>query len=185
LTIAGCRIESLEPTVEFGIEAGQASALSGKANPGKPENFSGTLAILNNDIDVGATAGSLTLGVVIFSVGTPPDKEVDIYVSGNNIRNVTEPAINLRAIGGRAHIERNMVSTGTVIGGAANPDAIRVVGSGSYLIAHNTIDCGWSDGGATGVNVIGQAPPMAAEGAVFGSNSAAIESGASVKATPC
>jgi hypothetical protein len=32
-------------------------------------------------------------------------------------------------------------------------DAIRVVGSGSYLIAHNSIDCGWANGGATGINV--------------------------------
>jgi len=163
LTIANCRIENVEPTVEFGMQGGVSGALSGgigvcadphppsNANPGKPGNFSGTLAILNNDIDMGATPGPLSLGITIFSVGLSPDHEVDIYVSGNRIRNVTEPAINLRVVDGRAHIERNAIVTGAVLGSAANPDAIRVVGPGSYLVAHNTIDCGWTDGGATGI----------------------------------
>src|SRR5579862_9180031 len=179
LTIANCRIENVEPTVEFGMQAGVSGALSGgigvfadphppgNANPGKPENFSGTLAILNNDIDMGATPGPLSLAITIFSVGVSPDHEVDIYVSGNNIRNVTEPAINLRVVGGRAHIERNVIVTGAVMGSSANPDAIRIVGPGSYFVAHNTIDCGWTDGAATGINVIGQAPPRSAANAVI------------------
>ncbi|HEY3840965.1 MAG TPA: hypothetical protein VGL72_30550 [Bryobacteraceae bacterium] len=76
------------------------------------------------------------------------------------------------------------------MGSSANPDAIRVVGPGSYLVAHNTIDCGWTDGGATGINVIGQAAPRTAanavildndinmsapDGSIFGPNSAGIE----------
>jgi hypothetical protein len=202
LMIANCRIENVEPTVEFGMQAGVSGALSGgigiyadphppsNANPGKPENFSGNLLILNNDIDMGATPGPLSLGITIFSVGVSPDHEVDLNVSGNNIRNVTEPAINLRVVGGRAHIERNAVLTGAVMGSSANPDAVRVVGPGSYLVAHNTIDCGWTDGGATGINVIGQQAPRTAanvvildndinmsapDGTVFGPNSAGIE----------
>lgn len=201
LAIIGCKIENIEPTVEFAMEAGQAGAVSTAiffgADPhppsatqlGKPENFSGTLAILNNDIDVGATPGNLTLGVVMFSVGKSPDKEVDIYVSGNNIRNATEPEINFRVVGGRASAERNVLITGSVMGGAANPDAIRVVGSGSYLIAHNSIDCGWADGTATGINVFGQGVSAEAsaivvdndvtmsapDGTVFSANSAGIE----------
>src|SRR5579871_3433683 len=91
---------------------------------------------------MGATPGRLSLAITIFSVGVSPDHEVDIYVSGNNIRNVTEPAINLRVVGGRAHIERNVIVTGALMGSSANPDAIRIVGPGSYLVAHNTIDCG-------------------------------------------
>jgi hypothetical protein len=66
LTIANCHIENIEPTVEFGMQAGVTGALSGgigvyadphppsKANPGRPENFSGTPAIFSNDIDMGA-----------------------------------------------------------------------------------------------------------------------------------
>ena len=80
-----------------------------------------------------------------------------------------------------------MIVTG-VTGGS---DAIRVVGSGSYLIAHNSIDCGWANGAATGINVFGNgngfAPEASAivvdndvtmsapEGTVFGANSAGIQ----------
>jgi len=63
-----------------------------------------------------------------------------------------------------------------------------VVGSGSYLIAHNSIDCGWADG-ATGINVFARAfaPEASAivvdndvtmsapEGTVFGASSAGIQ----------
>jgi hypothetical protein len=200
LAVTGCRIESIVPTAEFAAEASQVGPVSTAifvgADPhppsptelGRPENFSGTLAILNNDIDVGvgATPGAQTLGVAMFNVGRSPDKEVDIYVSGNNIRNSTEPAINFRVVGGRAHAERNVLTTG-VTGGA---DVIRVVGSGSYLIAHNSIDCGWANGAATGINLIGNgngyAPVASAivvdndvtmsaqEGTVFGASSAGI-----------
>ena len=128
-------------------------------NPGVPGDFSGTLAVLNNDMDVGAIPDALTLGVVMFRVGGSPDKEVNILVSGNTIRNVTEPAINFRVVGGRAYAERNMLITGNI--SSANSDVIRVVGSGSYVIARNTIDCGWTDGTATGIAVAGQPPPMA------------------------
>ena len=198
LTVTGCMIESIVPTAQFAMDAGQAGPVSTAifvgADPhppsatqlGKPENFSGTLAILNNDIDVGvgATPGAQTLGIVMFSVGRSPDKEVDIYVSGNNIRNSTEPAINFRVVGGRASAQRNVLVTG-VTGGA---DEIRVVGSGSYLIAHNSIDCGWANGAATGINVFANsfAPEAGAivvdndinmsapEGTVFGASSAGI-----------
>ena len=198
LAITGCRIENIVPSAEFAAEASQAGPVSTAifvgADPhppsanqlGKPENFSGTLAILNNDIDVGVgtTPGAQTLGVVMFNVGKSPDKEVDIYASGNNIRNSTEPAINFRVIGGRASVQRNVLVTGAT-GGA---DEIRVVGSGSYLIAHNSIDCGWANGAATGINVFATsfAPEASAivvdndinmsapEGTVFGASSAGI-----------
>jgi len=48
----------------------------------------------------------------MFNVGRSPDKEVDIYVSGNNLRNATEPLINFRVIGGRVYAERNILVTG-------------------------------------------------------------------------
>jgi hypothetical protein len=200
LTISNCRIESVEPTTEFAMQANVAGTLSGGigvygdpappsvTRPGHPENFSGTLAIVNNDIDMGAAPGTTSLGIVIFAVGKSPDEEVEIYVSGNNIRNVTEPAINFRIVGGRAHMERNVVKTGSVAG--ANADAIRVVGAGSFFIAHNAIDCAWTEPSATGIDVFSQAAPnppeggaiiadndvtmSAPEGTAFGPNSAAI-----------
>ena len=202
LTIANCRIESLQPTAEFGMQAGQANPLAGAifvgadphppnaATPGSPGNFSGTLAILNNDIDVGATSsGPQMLGVVMFAVGRYPDQEVDIDVSGNRIRNVSEVAINFRLIGGRTRTERNVIVTGAI----GSSDAIRIVGSGSHLIAHNSIDCGWPGGVATAINVFAQASPLPSEAgaiivdneitmsapqdAVFASNSAGIQIG--------
>ena len=203
LAVTGCRVESIEPTVEFGMVAGvalpgAAAILVGSnpgapstANPGKPENFSGTLAILNNDIDGGATPGNYNLGIQIFSVGRSPDKEVDIYVAGNTIRNVNVTAIIFRYVGGRADVERNVLITGDVIGPEKGPDAIRAVGSGSYLIAHNSIDCGYVNGGAAGIHVFGEQPPLtpearaivvdndvtmsAPEGTVFSATSAGIK----------
>jgi hypothetical protein len=200
LTISDCRIENVQPTAEFGAQANVAGPLSGGIGvygdpappsvnrPGHPENFSGTLTIANNDIDMGAPAGTTSLGIVIFAVGRSPDQEVDIYVTGNNVRNVSEPAINFRVVGGRAHMERNVVTTGPTAG--ANADAIRVVGAGSYLIAHNTIDCGWTEPSATGIDVFSQAAPnppeagaiivdndvimSAPDGTAFGPNSAGI-----------
>jgi len=44
-----------------------------------------------------------------------PGAEVEAYVSGKTIRNTTEPAIALRRIGGRAYIERNVLSTSSVV----------------------------------------------------------------------
>lgn len=200
LAVTGCRVEGIEPTAQFAMEAGQVNPVSTaifvgadphppNANfPGKPANFSGTLTILNNDIDVGGPLGAQSLGVVMFGVGRSPDKEVEVYVSGNNIRNLTEPAVNFRLIGGRANAERNVIVTGAETLGAA--DAIRVFGSGSYLIAHNSVDCGWTDQASVAIDVFGQTPPRAEasaivadndvtmsspEGTAFGPNSAAIE----------
>jgi hypothetical protein len=62
------------------------------------------------------------------------------------------------------------------------------VGSGSYLIAHNSIDCGWANGAATAINVFGQGVSAEAsaivvdndvtmsapDGTVFGAASAGI-----------
>src|SRR5258706_2467850 len=70
LAVTGCRIEAIEPSAQFAMDAGQVGPVSTAifvgADPhppsanqlGRPENFSGTLAILNNDIDVGATPGA-------------------------------------------------------------------------------------------------------------------------------
>ena len=203
VAVIGCRIQGITASVEFGMQAGQPSPLStaifvgadphppSATQPGHPENFSGSLAILNNNFDVGGMPDTQALGIVMFNVGRSADKEVYIDVSGNTIRNVTEPAINFRVIGGRVYVERNVVITGTVSPGGANPDVIRLVGAGSYLIAHNSISCSWSNTTATAINVIGQPSPLAPqagavvidnlitmsppEGTVFGANSAGIE----------
>lgn len=202
LTVTDCRIAGVEPSAEFGrialvlqpLSSGiTVSSVGGPpGSPGKPDNFSGTLLISNNDVEMGGTAGDRTLGIFISSAGRSPNGEVDILVSGNNIRNVTEPGINVQLVGGRVRVERNVITTGAA-SPAVRPVAMRVVGSGSYRIAHNSIHCGFVGGGAVGIDLIGPAPPLpqlanaivvnndvtmaAPAGTVFGADSAAITIG--------
>jgi hypothetical protein len=192
LVIASCKIEGIEPKTMgegSGIDIVTSPDVPTPTNPGKPENISGTLLIVNNDIDLaGGTALNLVggVGVLIFSVGVP-GAEVEVYVSGNTIRNTTEPAINIRRIAGRAYVERNVIKTGSVLVPGTGPQAIRVTFSGSYVIAHNSIDCGWAEGQGIGVfsqfaewpmeraivvdNDVTMSPP---EGTVFTDQSAGI-----------
>jgi hypothetical protein len=173
LVIASCRIEGVEPDeTGFGDGIDIDTVVSGNGipslnNPGKPENVSGTFVIANNDIDLGGTALDETVGVLVFSVGIP-GAEVEVYVSGNHIRNVTEPAIDFRRIGGRVHIERNVLTTGSVSGPAGNPQVIRIVNTGSYMIAHNSIHCGWAQ--AIGIVVFSQIADWPMEGAFVEGN---------------
>jgi hypothetical protein len=192
LVIASCKIEGLEPLLGGGSGiAILTSPFPVLMNPGKPEKISGTLLIVNNDLDVaGATAADIAVGIAIFSVGVP-GAEVEAYISGNKIRNVTEPAINIRRAVGRVYVERNVITTGALASTAAPaPEVIRVANLGSYLIAHNRIDCGWAQGDAKGIGVFSQiaawplqravivdndvtmSPPR---GTVFGDSSAGID----------
>jgi hypothetical protein len=195
LMVASCRIDGIEslPNVSGsgsdGIDVITSNGIPNPAtDPGKPEKVSGTLLIVNNDIDLAGTAEDLTVGVQILSVGIP-GAEVEAHVSGNTIRNTTEPAIALRRIGGRAYITQNVITTGSVVGTVPRPQVIRVVNTGSYLVAHNVIDCGWPVSDAQGIGVFSQLAdwPMeranvvdnlvtmsAPEGTVFGSESAGI-----------
>jgi hypothetical protein len=189
LTITGCRIENVAATIEFGVQGGQANPVAGgifvgtdphpvsAANPGMPGNFSGSLSISDNYLDIGASGSNQTVGIIMFAVGKSPDSEVDLHISGNTIMNVSEVAVNFRYVGGRAHAERNTITTGSI--GVAG-DAIRIFGSGSYLIADNVIDCGWTDGASTGISVTGQRPPLPPEeGAIVINNDLTMSAPAS------
>jgi hypothetical protein len=191
LTIASCRIEGLVPlpNPNSGIWIASSTVPPTPSQPGQPENISGRILIANNDLDLaGGTAVDSVLGITTFSAGQSPDREVDLYITGNRIRNITEPGINLRRIGGRAHVEGNVITTGPV--SAAGPEAIRVVNIGSFVIAHNVIHSQWPDPGAIGIGLFSQvaAWPMAdavvvdnevtmspPEGVVFGDFSAGID----------
>jgi len=200
LTIADCRIEGVEPLSNAdlrGVPVGMGIGISTTprpptpAKPGQPEDISGILSIVNNYIDAaGGTAGDDTLGVLIFSTGRLPDKAVDLCVSGNRISNVTERAVNIRQLGGRAYITRNVITTGSIAGAAGSlaPDGIHVFGTGSYLVAHNSIQSGWAAGAGIRVNATFAEWPItgavvldndvnmsAPASAVFGANSAGIE----------
>src|SRR5262249_198399 len=133
------------------------------AQPGHPEYVSRIFLVVNNKIDLaGGTALDNTLGVIIFSVGVP-GAEVEAYVSANTIRNSTERTINIYQVGGRAYVERNVITTSTVFGPASilmchGTDVIHVSGRGSYLVAGNSIDSRWATGG--GIRVDGQPQPI-------------------------
>jgi Right handed beta helix region len=200
LTIEDCRVEGVEPIanedmkgarVGIGIGISTTPKPPTPAEPGQPERIAGAISIANNFIDMaGGTANDLTVGVLIFSVGESPDREVDLRVSGNRIRNVTERAVNIRQVVGRANIERNIISTGAIAGAAGGvaPDAIHVFGSGSYLVAHNSIQSDWAKGAGIRVNggiagwqitramvVENDVTMSAPDDTIFGANSAGIE----------
>ena len=159
LMIASCRIEgfTLLPGIQFsgiGISASDMTATPTPTQPGHPENISGRIVIADNDMDAGENLTGNVLGITTFSAGVSPDKEVDEYVIGNRIKNVTETGINLRRIGGRAHVEGNVITTGSVSG--TRPEAIRIVNIGSFSIARNVIHSQWPDPDAIGIAVFSQ-----------------------------
>jgi hypothetical protein len=177
LTITKCKVAGIVPGGlagggSIGIDIDTSGFVPTPAQPGHPENISGRLLITNNDIDLvaGSTVDN-TLGITVFSVGQSPDHEADIHVAGNRISNTTEPAINFRRLGGRALIERNVINTGPVSSQKApQPEAIRAVNIGSYVIAHNTIDCQWTDPDAKGISVFSQFAAWPMEHAVVTDN---------------
>ena len=162
LVIASCRIEgfTLLPNIQFSgfaVIANDMAVTPSPTQPGHPENLSGRIVIADNDIDPGENPIGNVLGITTFSAGVSPDKEVDLYITGNRIRNVTEPAINLRRIGGRAHVEENVITTGPVSSPTTpRPEAIRAVNIGSYVITHNVIHSQWPDPEAIGIGVFSQ-----------------------------
>jgi hypothetical protein len=198
LTIESCTVENLEPLpipgqstgwrFGFGIYLATLLGEPSRKRPGNPENISGKLSILNNRISVSETADE-GMGIMIMVVGDR-DNPVDLDITGNTIRNISQKGINIRQVGGRARIERNIVTTTVVYRGSAPNYAAGVycACSGSYLIAHNLIDVadpngagirikGCTVGGATeGASITDNDVSISApEGAVLGVGSAGIE----------
>jgi hypothetical protein len=172
LVMASCKIEGLEVLGGgAGIAIVTSPGMPTPMNPGHPENISGTLLIVNNDMDLtGATAAEASIGVQIFSAGVP-GAEVQAHISGNKIRNVTEPAINIRRAVGRVYVERNVITTGSLAStGSPGPGAIRAVNLGSYVIAHNVIHSQWPDPAAKGIEVFSQFAEWPMESAVVVGN---------------
>lgn len=189
LEIAGNRVDSLVP---FGLSGAAftintSGSLPLPSDSGRPSDVSGSILIRQNDIDVGsASAGKYALGVLVWSVGRSPDAEVMLDIIGNNIVNTTGPAIMVRRANGRVQVAGNTLETST---GAA-PDAVvvRLVNTGSYQMAHNTITCRWVNcigiavfsqvdrwpivGAIVDDNNVNMLPPA---GSVFADSSAAIE----------
>lgn len=159
LEVVGTKIDGVVPYT--GLASGIWVVPSGNipmpTSVGHPENISGTLRFVHNDIDMtGGVPTDNTLGISVFGPGTP-GAPVDAEVIGNRISNVTEPAINFRRIVGSARIEHNMIATGTVTGViAARNQVIRVANTGTYVIAHNSIECDWTSADVEAIGVFSQ-----------------------------
>src|SRR5262249_50680565 len=116
-------------------------------------------------------------------------------ISGNKIRNITERAIAVNQVGGRVHIDRNVITTGSITGpsNGIQPDVIHAVGSGRYLIANNSIVSEWATG--AGIRVQGNVglaesnalvvdndiAMSAPEETIFGANSGANSAGIEIR----
>jgi hypothetical protein len=159
LEIVSNKIEGLEtfsPNLNGAVGIFTNSAIPNPTKPGNPSNVSGTLVIAHNDFDVvGGTATDNVLGVTVFSVGDSATP-VDVRVSGNTIRNTTEPAINFRRAVGRVSIDHNTIITGPIGVAGARAQVIRVANLGSYRIAHNSIECDWAVPDAEAIGVFSQ-----------------------------
>ena len=194
VVISSNKIEGVASTISnvFGILIGTTGTTPPNADQlDQAGNISGTLVIANNDMDLQAQAGHNYLGIVVFAAGKSPDQEVDLYISGNQITNSNERPINVYCVGGRAYVERNVITTtdGAGVNVAPSGDVIHIVGPGSFLIAHNTINCQWTSGQQAGIRlmtrpdepvsnavIVDNDVNMAAPGGTqFGDTSAAIE----------
>ena len=65
---------------------------------------------------MGGTSADNGMGIMVASAGTA-ERPVDVDISGNTIRNATKKGINIKEIGGRARIERNVVTSTLVYTG--------------------------------------------------------------------
>jgi hypothetical protein len=193
LLVASCSIQGVVPLPGLGsaaIEIDTIGNVPSPAQPGKPENISGRLLIVDNDIDVaGGTTLDNTVGLILWSVGVP-GAEVETHIARNIIRNFTEKGINIRRAVGRVYVEQNQVTSDTLMGPSPGATGIFVANLGTYVVAHNLVRSRWVTGSGfgidvrsqvmtwliTGASIVGNDVFMdAPAGTVFGSASAGIE----------
>jgi hypothetical protein len=173
LEVTSTRIEGVVPFAHLtnGISISTGGGVPDPSIPSNPELVSGSLRIEGNDIDmVGGTSGvDNTIGVVVFNVGVA-GAQVDARVATNRIRNTTEPAIDMRRIVGHGSIEHNEIATGSPVGPNPRNQVIRVVNTGSYRVAHNSITCEWASGVVEGIGVFSKFAVWPVEDAVIVDN---------------
>jgi hypothetical protein len=191
LVVANCVIVHVQPGV-FPAEPGFKTNVGILVNPTSPADVSGSISIVDNKMDLGGTDQDRGGGVFIFSAGQSPNNEVDIRVAGNEIMNTVAHGIDMRDIGGRALLDRNVITTGATGGRGGGPSAlvngIRIFESGSYTVTHNTIDTAFGNAAGIRIQSRSTARPVthavvfdnditmsAAAGTVFGTESAGIE----------
>jgi len=156
LEIAATKIEGVVPFAGGGegISINTLGAIPLPASAGTPQSVSGHLVIASNEIDAtGGTTRDATTGIMVFSVGQSPDREVDLEIFGNHVENTTGSTLNIRRVNGRVRVLGNTLRTSHESAGHDNA-AVRLVNTGSYLMANNAIECKWAD--AAGIVVFSQ-----------------------------
>src|SRR4029077_16330759 len=90
---------------------------------------------------------------MVFSVGQSPDQEVDLDIIGNHVENTTGSTLNIRRVNGRVRVLGNTLRTSHE-SAPREGAAVRLVNTGSYLVANNAIECRWAN--AAGIAVFSQ-----------------------------
>lgn len=189
LTIERCRIDGVEPL--FAPAIGTTLAIGVVLGFFTTGEVVGAISIVQNELDIGGTAADRSEAIAAIGVGHP-DRPAEMRIAENVVTNTVAHGIDVRNVVGRTVIERNDVVTGPVGGqmvttGDRFVDGIRILGGGSYVVAHNRIDAGYENaagirlqggpfGPVTGAIVFGNDILMGGpDAAAFGSESAGIE----------
>ena len=134
VTIATCQVDGLTPSAVGVQKAALAIHLPGASV--------GVISILENRFQLGGAAGDTVGGIIMTG---PADR---VLIADNRITGTTSHGIDLRDVKGPARVERNIVETGPV-GRSGLPgqfvDALRLIGSGEYLVEKNQFDCGFEN----------------------------------------
>jgi hypothetical protein len=139
LGIAGCQFDGVIPSAVASPAGVQNAALAIHL----PGGSVGAVSILQNRFQLGGTADDSVGGIIM----TGPADSVSI--ADNRIAGTTSHGMDLRNVRGPARVERNVIETGPV-GRSGLPgqfvDALRLIGSGDYLVERNQFDCGFENG---------------------------------------
>jgi hypothetical protein len=134
LRIANCQVEGMTPST-----VGVQNAALAVHLPGGPV---GAVSILENRFQIGGTAADSVGGIIMTG---PADR---LLIADNRITGTTSHGMDLRDVNGPARVERNIIETGTV-GRSGLPgqfvDALRLIGSGEYVVEKNQFDCGFEN----------------------------------------
>jgi hypothetical protein len=138
LRIANCQVEGLTPSAV----AAPAGVLNAALAIHLPGGTVGAVSILENRFQIGGTSDDTVGGIIM----TGPAARV--LIADNRITGTTAHGIDLRDVSGPARVERNILETGTV-GRSGGPgqfvDALRLIGSGEYVVERNQFDCGFEN----------------------------------------
>jgi Right handed beta helix region len=138
LTIAKCQVDGMTPS-QVATPGGVQNAALAIHLPG---GSVGAVSILENRFQIGGTANDSIGGIIMTG---PADR---LLVADNRITGTTSHGMDLRDVKGPARVERNIVETGTV-GRSGLPgqfvDALRLIGSGEYVVERNQFDCGFEN----------------------------------------